>query len=201
MMSKELTKHSSICNVPNNQAINALDLIGDKVEPIDLAKAQAYLEANYGLSIPKEKMKLLFDAVREANWTKERFKRTLTHILRTKPYVNWTIADWFEYGVTLHPYSWYLEQVQQGNADKIEAYSINGKTMYKLADGEQLPFEKVDLNKSNKTYVDLQNAIAYYRQEIKSEPTENEKGKMLERIKSNGVQFVIDKIDEYVRSL
>lgn len=201
MTSKELTKPCGIYKVPSDQKINALDLIGDPVEAVDLAKAQAFLEANYGVAITKEKMKLLFDLVKEAKWTKERFKRTLTHIIRTKVYPNWTIADWFDYGVNLYPYSWYLEQVAQGNSDKLEAYSINGKTMYKLIDGEQLPFEKVDLNKSNKTYIDLQNAIAYYRQEIKSEPTENEKAKMLERIKSNGVQSVIDKIDEYVRSL
>ncbi len=193
-MSKSLASSS-------NSSINALDLIGEKVTALDFAKAKSMLQANYGVEYSNEKFKMLFEEIHEAGWTNERFTRTLRYILRNKKFATWTIADWFEYGVTLHPYSWYLEQVQHGNADKIEAYSINGKTMYKLIDGEQLPFEKVDLNKSNKNYIDLQNAIAYYRQELKCEPSQNEISKMTERIKTNGVQFVIDKIDEFARSL
>ena len=196
-MSKELTKPSNICKVP----INALDLIGEEIEPIDLAKAQAYLEANYGLSIPKEKMKLLFDAVKEAKWTKERFKRALYHILKTKSYATWTLSDWFDYSITLYPYSWYLEQVSLGNSDRIEAYKINGLIMYKFIDGQNLPFEKFEMKKSNKLQIDFSNAIAYYRQELKSEPTENERAKMLEKIESEGLQYVIDKIDESKRGL
>ena len=107
----------------------------------------------------------------------------------------------YDLGLNDYPYSWYLEQVSLGNSDRIEAYKINGQIMYKLNDGQNLPFEKFEMKKSNKLQIDFSNAIAYYRQELKSEPTKNERTKILEKIESEGLQYVIDKIDESKRGL
>jgi len=188
-----------LSNFSGKTEINALDFIGEIASNDDFYKAEQYIRASYGLNEyeeSKSKFNTLWSLVKNENWTSERLIRTTIWFLKSKKFATWTIADWFEYGVTLHPYSWYLEQISLGNSDRIEAYKVNGQIMYKLIDGQNLPFDKFEMGKSNKLQIDFSNAIAYYRQELKSEPTENERKKMLEKIETVGIQYVIDKIDE-----
>jgi hypothetical protein len=91
-------------------------------------------------------MALLVDMIREDGWTEERFQRTLKWFLKNKPFPAWTVADWFSFSVKVYPYSWYLEQVSKngGGVNKqIETYRINGVTVFRYADGQELPFEKL----------------------------------------------------------
>lgn len=131
-----------------NDGIQALDLIGDTVSDESLMKASAMLEQNFGKEYPIEKFQMLFQMIRDENWTDERFKRTLKWFLKTKYNQAWTIADWFQYeGVKLYPYAWYLEQVSKLGAkanSQIECYELseNPKIIgYRFADGETLPFK------------------------------------------------------------
>jgi hypothetical protein len=124
--------------------INYLDLIGEKAAGKDFAQAQAFIEMNYGVEYPKEKLSILFDLIREENWSAERLKATVKWFLKTKKYPNWTVADWFEYGEKLYPYSWYQEQVNNGVRDEdLQGYRVNGKVWWKLKDNTELPFEKI----------------------------------------------------------
>lgn len=127
--------------------IDALDLIeSDPVQPATFTKAIAILQANYGTEYSQEKVAVLFDTIRGENWGEERFQRTFKWFLKNKPFPAWTIADWFSFSVKVYPYSWYLEQVSKsgGGVNKqIETYRIDGVTVFRYADGQELPFEKV----------------------------------------------------------
>lgn len=128
--------------------INALDLFDSAEMQSDVfVGAVAALQSNYGTEYSQEKVALLFDMIREDGWSEERFMRTLKWFLKTKPFAAWTISDWFSYGVKVYPYAWYLEQVNKngGSINKqIESYRLpDGVIVFKYADGENLPFEKL----------------------------------------------------------
>ena len=92
-------------------------------------------------------MALMFDMIRDEGWTEERFNRTLKWFLKNKPYPAWTIADWFQYDVKVYPYAWVLRQVFNGANWKtdIESYELpDGSVVYKLRDGQTLPFKRRD---------------------------------------------------------
>ena len=128
----------------NSSGINALDLIGEKASGKDYAKAKALLEMNYGIEYQKEKFSMLFEMIAEEQWSSERFMRTVKWFLKNKKFPNWTIADWFEFGIKLYPYSWYQEQLSKGiKHEEMEAYRINGKILWKMKDENDLPLEKV----------------------------------------------------------
>jgi hypothetical protein len=124
--------------------INALDLVGPKASGDDFADAKAMIEINYGVDVPPEKIKMLFTLMKEDGWSRERLQKTTKWFLKNKKWPTWTIADWFEFGVKLFPYSWYQEQISKGTkAEDMEGYKVNGKVLWKLKDGQELPFEKV----------------------------------------------------------
>jgi hypothetical protein len=131
-------------NVTAN-GINFLDLIDSQpVDSVDFAKAKQFLKSNYGVQYDEPKFVLLFDIIKEEKWSSARFQKTLIWFLKNKKYPSWTVADWFEYGEKLYPYSWYLEQINNGtSADNLEGYRINGVVLWKLKDGQDLPFEKI----------------------------------------------------------
>jgi hypothetical protein len=127
--------------------VNALDLIpSEPVSSDTLAKAELYIKLNFGIDYPREKFAILFEQIDEAHWSEERFRRVFNWFLRTKKYSSWTIADWFEFGIKLYPYSWYSEQVNKcGKSvnNDIEVYDLGNKVYgYKYIDGNTLPFPR-----------------------------------------------------------
>lgn len=128
----------------NPNGFNALDLIGDKISWSDIEKAEELIKINYGVDYPKEKLTVLWNMIKEENWTNERLQRTVKWFLKTKKFPNWTIADWFEYQIKLYPYGWYKEQISKGFTDSdMQGYKINGRTCWKFKDNDELPFEKI----------------------------------------------------------
>lgn len=125
-------------------AVDALDLIGPPATAQDMNKAMAMIEMNYGVPAQDEKVLMLFEMIKEEGWSAERLKQTVRWFLKNKKFPNWTIADWFEYGVKMYPYSWYLEQISKGaNSNDLECYKVNGRILWKIKDGTELPFERV----------------------------------------------------------
>lgn len=136
-----------------SRTINALDLIPS--EPIDgdtVMRAAAMMQQNTGTDTAKEKWMMLASMVIEEGWSRERFERTLKHLLKTHQWQTWTIADWFKYAVELHPYSWYCQQVMEHGASvnaQIEQYDLgNGLFGYRYVDGIGLPFPRKTIRDS-----------------------------------------------------
>ena len=128
-----------------NFEINALDLFTETVTGIDFVKAEEMIRLNYGTDYAPEKFKLLFGMIKEDKWSHERFIKTVKHFLKHQRFSAWTIADFYGFQIKLYPYSWYSEQISKGiPACGLEGYKVNGKVMWKLKDGETLPFERID---------------------------------------------------------
>lgn len=181
-----------------SSSLNALDLIGEKIKTEDVIKAKEILQSAYGKEFDIKQFALFFEMIQEDNWTNERLKFAVKHLIKTNKYAKFNIADIYNIGPKLHGYDWFLEQP----ANSTEMFNINGNKYWaKKEDIIGFNFPNMEKVKSNKLQIDFSNAIAYYRQELKSEPTENEKGKMLEKIESEGLQYVIDKIDECKKGL
>ena len=128
--------------------MNALELIDSPPVSVEtFTKTRRILEESFGKDYSDAKMAVLFDMMREDGWSELRFARTLKWFLKTKHFKDWTIADWFQYGVKVYPYAWYLEQVSKNGASvnaQIETYKLpSGLIVYRYRDGEELPFEKV----------------------------------------------------------
>lgn len=125
---------------------NALNLIGEKIVPTDILKAEEMLKMNFGIEYSQEKFTMLWEMIREEGWTRERLIQTVKHFLKTKKFPNWTIADWFDYNVKLHPYSWYILQVHEYGPnvnEQMEMFRVNGIVLYRYKDGTDLPFERI----------------------------------------------------------
>jgi hypothetical protein len=103
------------------------------------------LEANFNKDYSDEKFKVFFELIREDGWSEERFRRTFKWFLLHKKFPEWTIADWFQYGVKLYPYSWYVKQCTEGTnvLKQMDRYRVDGVVLYKFKDGEDLPFERL----------------------------------------------------------
>lgn len=128
--------------------MNALDLIpGEQVSGVTLAKAKVFLKQNYGLEYSEEKFAMLFQMIDEERWTEERFKRTFSWFLKNKKFPSWTIADWFEFGIKVYPYAWYLQQIDKQGREfnrSIDWYRLpDGTLVCKPKDGNDLPFQRV----------------------------------------------------------
>jgi hypothetical protein len=126
------------------EGINALDLIGEKADTDDINRAVAYIEAAFGVPASDEKVMILAELILDDGWSKERLDKVIKHFLKTTKWKDWTPADLFGYGVKLHPYSWYMEQINKGvKHEEMEAYKVHGQVLWKLKDGNELPFEKI----------------------------------------------------------
>jgi hypothetical protein len=127
--------------------LNALALVdSEPVSASAFTTAVAVMQTNYGVDYAPEKVALLFEMIREEGWSEERFKKTFKWFLKNKKFSDWKIADWFEHGVKVYPHSWYLDQVHKFGREvnkQIETYKVNGVVVYRYADGEELPFEKI----------------------------------------------------------
>jgi hypothetical protein len=129
--------------------MNALALIDSPpVNSLSFTKAVAILEANYGTEYSPAKTAALFDMIREDGWSEERFTRTLKWFLKNKPFPAWNMADWFQHGVKIYPYAWYLKQQAEAGPyrnvlKEMDVYKFaDGVFGYKWRDGEELPFER-----------------------------------------------------------
>lgn len=130
-------------NVSAN-GVFALDLVGEPAKGADFAKTKQYLQMNYGVEYPREKFDMLFEMIAEEGWSQSRLAATLKWFLKNKKFAAWVIADWFEYGAKLFPFSWYREQLAKGvKHEEMESYIINGVCLWKMKDGQELPFERL----------------------------------------------------------
>jgi len=116
-------------------------------EPVtdeDLAQAAAFVEQNYGVSYPQERWGLLFMMITDAGWTKEQLYQRTIWLLKTKPWKDWTIADWFNVPCRVYSYGWALHKRNEGYRWKdFDQYRLpDGTIGYKLKDGIELPFPR-----------------------------------------------------------
>ncbi|MGE5681691.1 MAG: hypothetical protein ACM34K_12510, partial [Bacillota bacterium] len=127
----------------SKEGVNALDLIGEPANSDDFNKAIDFIEMNFGVPVNDAKVLMIFDLIKEENWSKERLNQTIKHFLKTKKFKDWVIADLFDYGVKLFPYSWYQEQIGKGvKHEEMESYIVNNQVLWKMKDGKELPFER-----------------------------------------------------------
>ena len=143
--------------------VNALSLIESvPVSATTFTRAKAMLEANFGGPIGEEKMALFFDLCREERWSEEQFLRTFKWFLKNKPFPAWTIADWFQYGVRVYPYAWYLDQQSKAGPyvdvlQQMDRYKLpDGTIVFKWSDGQDLPFEEIVAEKKSRQGVGSQ---------------------------------------------
>jgi len=125
--------------------INALQLIGEIATAKDFAKAEAFLQVNYGQEYQAEKFNLLWQLVKEDGWTTERLEWSVKQFIKNNRWKNWTVADFYEVSnIKLYPYCWYVKNITQNGIahSQMEGYKIDGIQLYKMADGVILPFEK-----------------------------------------------------------
>jgi hypothetical protein len=131
--------------------VNALDLIDSPpVRAETFTAAVAILQSNFGMKYSPEKTAMLFDLIRDEGWNEERFNRTFKWFLKNKLYPSWTVGDWFSFVVKVYPYEWYLKQCREGMDVRkdMDIYLLpDGTRAYRWHDGQDLPFEKIDLSK------------------------------------------------------
>lgn len=110
--------------------------------------AKMLVEQNVGTETPKEKWMMLCQMIVEANWSEEKFQRTLKWFLLNKSYPAWTIADWFQYNVKLYPVQWMKNEIaKMGNPPeawkKFDRYKVDGVVVCKWKDGVEIPLPTV----------------------------------------------------------
>lgn len=103
------------------------------------------IEANFGVNASDEKVIMLAEMIVEDGWSEYRLRQTLKWFLKNKKFATWTIADWYDYGVKLYPYSWCLEKISKGVPQSdMDGYRVGGQVLWKMKDGIDLPFEKIN---------------------------------------------------------
>lgn len=108
------------------------------------------LEANFGVKYSPEKWVFLVKEFKDSGWSLERFERTFKWFIKNKKFPAWTISDWFDYEIKVYNYQWYLYQqhlagIYTNVLEQMYVYKLpTGHIVYKWADGEELPFERVD---------------------------------------------------------
>lgn len=136
---------NEVKNLTNLGSINYLNLIGEPIKKQDILSAEEMLKMNYGVDYPAEKFSMLWQMIKEEGWTDHRLRETVKWFLKNKKFPNWTISDWFDYGVKLYSYNEYLKQLHEnrGLNEQIEWYKINDVLCWKYIDGTELPFEQI----------------------------------------------------------
>ena len=143
----ETLKRCSESVTKNAEAgVSLFDLVDSPpVSRAAFARGLAVLQANFGTEYSPEKTAVLFDMIREDEWTESRFNSTLAWFVKSKKFPSWTVSDWFDHDVKLYPYSWMLKQVAAGVDAKTDLeiweveYNVFG---WKMRDGVPLPFLK-----------------------------------------------------------
>jgi hypothetical protein len=111
------------------------------------------MEQNFGIKYPIETTKLLFNMIMDEGWSEQRFVRTAKHFLKNQKYPNWTIADWFNYGIKVYPAMgvpipdgsdiYIVDGEFNPNYDNDKIITKDGILVWKPADGQELPFVKI----------------------------------------------------------
>lgn len=140
---------NEVKNLTNLGSINYLNLIGEPIKKQDILSAEEMLKMNYGVDYPAEKFSMLWQMIKEEGWTDHRLRETVKWFLKNKKFPNWTISDWFDYGVKLYSYNEYLKVLHENRSlnEQIEWYKINGVMCWKYIDNVELPFEKIKKEK------------------------------------------------------
>jgi len=128
----------------NSDHINALELFDSPpVSSETFARSGEVLKANFGIDFDPVKFKALFLQIDNAGWTEERYRRTFDWFLRNKKFASWTIADFFEYGIEMGGYGWYLKKLHEGwkNTDFARWELPDGSVAYTAASAD-LPFKQ-----------------------------------------------------------
>lgn len=151
-------QNKDLKSLKNSDSINALQLIGKPLNAEDIVKAEEMIRMNYGIDYPKEKFAMLWEVIQEEGWTDYRLRETVKWFLKTKKFPNWTIADFFEFGVKLYSHNEYIRQLNENKNlnEEIEWYYVptgDGEKimMWKYKDGVELPLEKVNIRRNNET--------------------------------------------------
>jgi hypothetical protein len=113
----------------------------------DEVECQALLEANYGMEYSGQKVSVLFELLREENWSGERLKRVTKWICKNLKWATWTTADFMTAPLgNLYNYAWVLEEVHKDRSamKRMEAWKVSeGVVLWRYADGTDLPYERV----------------------------------------------------------
>lgn len=178
--------------------MNALDLVGEKVAAKDITKAKAILQSAYGKEFDQSKFLLFFDLIQEDNWSNTRLEKAIKHLIKTNKYANWNIAELYNYGTTLHDYTWYLEQISknpEANQDIIR-YKIDNKTYYVKREENfiDLPFEKTDLGLEST----LQKLETEYKAKTGRGFSKQEREEIAEAVAIGGRTAGQDRINDFI---
>lgn len=116
-----------------------------------MTRLKMTLEATYDGPVNPIKMQALYELMEHEHWTKRRLADTTAWFLKHNESAFWAPAKWFTFERKLFGYTWYMEQIAQGvPADNIECYRVNGRALFKLKDGDDLPLEKVIVKTEDK---------------------------------------------------
>lgn len=131
----------------SDDGINALDLFGTEITSELIFQTELIIKQNFGIEYPDEKFNLLWQMIRDENWSSERLTSTTKWFLKNKKWAAWTAADWFDYGVKLYPHSWYLKQISAGvKHEEMICYKIERHFLWKMKDNQSLPLQPYTLN-------------------------------------------------------
>lgn len=121
---------------------------GRKITPKTIAIVEEAIRTNFGVEYEEAKFNLLWKVIVKSGWTEERLMDAVDWFLKNEAYPSWTISTWFKRDVKLYPYGWYLEKMNKGYRDEdFDKYLIDGKPYFKLKDGKDIPFDKLNENK------------------------------------------------------
>ena len=131
-----------------------LDLIESKPLGNELfLKMIVMLEQNFGIQYPSGLVSMLREFIYNDGWSEERFVRTAKHFLKNQKYPNWTIADWFNYGIKVYPAMgvpmpedvdvYIIGGEFNPNYENDRIISKTGILVWKPVDGQELPFVKI----------------------------------------------------------
>lgn len=74
------------------------DFVGDILQHRDMTEAVSLMVIAYGKQYAdeyRERLQLLYGMILKESWSKKRFMDTLEHLIKTRPYRDWTISDFF----------------------------------------------------------------------------------------------------------
>lgn len=123
-----------------------LDLTCKPIQKQDELVSQGYLEAAYGTEYSQQRVDMLFDFAREEGWSGQRLIETVKHVIRSSKWKDWTVADFLSTPTgELKNYNWVLEELAKDRTaqSRMVGYRVGGVTLWKYADGKELPFPKV----------------------------------------------------------
>jgi hypothetical protein len=78
--------------------IAVADCVGEVLQHTDMTEAVSLMIVAYGKEYAveyKERLQLLYGMILEDGWSKKRFMDTLKFLIKTRPYRDWTVSDFF----------------------------------------------------------------------------------------------------------